>query len=155
MGIALKIGDKAPLFKLADQNGKLVSLKDFAGRKLLVYFYPKASTPGCTTQSCAVSESLASLKGAGVEAVGISPDDSAAQLKFDKKYNLGFPLLADTEHKVSEAYGVWGEKSMYGKKYMGIIRSAFLIDERGKLLAVAYKVSPAETVPIAWKALEG
>lgn len=155
MGNVLKVGDKAPVFVLADQHGKQVSLKDFAGQKLLVYFYPKADTPGCTTQSCAVSESLAALKEAGVLAVGISPDDSAAQLKFDKKFSLGFPLLADTAHKVAEAYGVWGEKSMYGKKYMGIIRSAFLIDEKGLLLAVAYKVSPAETVPLVWDALKG
>ena len=155
MGKELKVGDKAPVFSLDDQNGKKVSLKDFAGQKLLIYFYPKANTPGCTTQSCAVSESLEELKKSGVQAVGISPDDSAAQLKFDKKFNLGFPLLADTDHAVAEAYGVWGEKSMYGKKYMGIVRSAFLVDEKGKLMAVAYKVSPADTVPFVWKALEG
>ena len=155
MGKELKVGDKAPVFSLDDQNGKKVSLKDFAGQKLLIYFYPKANTPGCTTQSCAVSESLEELKKSGVQAVGISPDDSAAQLKFDKKFNLGFPLLADTEHAVAEAFGVWGEKSMYGKKYMGIVRSAFLVDEKGKLMAVAYKVSPADTVPFVWKALEG
>lgn len=153
MGKALKVGEKAPAFALADQHGKQVTLKDFAGQKLLVYFYPKANTPGCTTQSCAVSESLEALKASGVEAVGISPDDSAAQLKFDKKFNLGFSLLADTGHTVAEAYGVWGEKSMYGKKYMGIIRSAFLVDEQGKLLALAYKVSPADTVPLVWAAL--
>ena len=155
MGKELKVGDKAPVFSLDDQNGKKVSLKDFAGQKLLIYFYPKANTPGCTTQSCAVSESLEELKKSGVQAVGISPDDSAAQLKFDKKFNLGFPLLADTEHAVAEAFDVWGEKSMYGKKYMGIVRSAFLVDEKGKLMAVAYKVSPADTVPFVWKALEG
>jgi len=154
MGKQLVVGDRAPAFVLADQHGQQVSLKDYAGKKLLVYFYPKANTPGCTTQSCAVSDSLAALQKAGVAAVGISPDDSAAQLKFDKKYNLGFPLLADTENKVAVSYGVWGEKSMYGKKYMGVIRSAFLIDEKGKLLAVAYKVSPADTVPFVWKALE-
>jgi len=150
----LKVGDKAPAFTLADQNGKKVSLKDFAGQKLLIYFYPKANTPGCTKQSCAVSESLEELKKSGVQAVGISPDDSDAQLKFDKKFNLGFPLLADTEHAVAEAFGVWGEKSMYGKKYMGIVRSAFLVDEKGMLLAVAYKVSPVDTVPFVWKALK-
>lgn len=155
MGKALKVGDKAPAFALVDQHGAKVALEDFAGRKLLIYFYPKANTPGCTKQSCAVSESLEELKQAGVQAVGISPDDLAAQLKFDKKYDLGFPLLADTEHAVAEAYGVWGEKSMYGKKYMGIVRSAFLVDEKGKLLAVAYKVSPADTVPMVWKALKG
>jgi len=154
MGKELRVGDQAPAFALADQHGKQVALKDFAGSKLLIYFYPKANTPGCTKQSCAVSESLEDLKKVGVQAVGISPDDSAAQLKFDEKFNLGFPLLADTDHAIAEAYGVWGEKSMYGKKYMGIVRSAFLMDEKGKLLAVAYKVSPADTVPFVWKALK-
>ncbi len=153
-GILLHVGDQAPSFSLQDQHGNLVDLKDFSGEKLLVYFYPKANTPGCTKQSCAVSDSLEDLKKVGVQAVGISPDDSAAQLKFDEKFNLGFPLLADKEHAVAEAYGVWGEKSMYGKKYMGIVRSAFLVDEKGKLLAVAYKVSPADTVPMVWKALK-
>lgn len=154
MGKELKVGDKAPSFSLVDQHGDMVSLEDFAGSKVLVYFYPKANTPGCTKQSCAVSDSLADLKDAGVQAVGISPDDSAAQLKFDKKYDLGFPLLADTDHAVAEAFGAWGEKSMYGKKYMGIVRSAFLVDEEGLLLSVAYKVTPANTVPMVWKALK-
>jgi peroxiredoxin Q/BCP len=130
-----------------------VKLSDFSGRKLLVYFYPKADTPGCTTQSCAVSESLAVLRQAGMEAVGISPDSPARQKKFDEKHSLGFPLLADETKTVAEAYGVWGEKSMYGKRFFGIVRSAFVVGEDGKLLAVGYKISPADTVAFAKKAV--
>ncbi len=153
MGAKLEAGDKSPAFALLNQNEEKVSLKDYKGRKLLVYFYPKANTPGCTTQSCAVSESLPELDDAGVDAVGISPDKPAAQKKFDDKYGLGFPLLCDEDHAVADAFGVWGEKSMYGKKYMGIIRSAFLIDENGKIEEAWYKVSPKDTVPNVKKAL--
>lgn len=149
----LSTGTAAPGFSLKDQSGKVVKLAGFKGRKLLVYFYPKADTPGCTTQSCSVRDNLAGLRQHGVEAVGISPDAPDAQLKFDRKYQLGFPLLADEDHAVAQAYGVWGEKSMYGKTYMGIIRSAFLIDEGGKLLQAWYKVSPADTVANLLKAV--
>jgi len=155
MAVVLKVGDKAPDFSLLDQNGQTVTLSDFAGRKLLVYFYPKADTPGCTKQSCAVSESLTVLREAGLEAVGISPDSPVRQKKFDEKYGLGFPLLADEEKTVAEAYGVWGEKSMYGKRFLGIVRSAFVVGEDGKLLAVGYKISPADTVPFARKVATG
>ena len=142
----LEVGAKAPAFELKNQDGNVTALSDFKGRKVLVYFYPKASTPGCTTQSCAVSESLAALSAAGVDAVGISPDKPSAQKKFDDKYGLGFPLLADEDHAVAEAFQVWGEKSMYGKTYMGIVRSAFLVDESGMLEGVWYKVSPKDPV---------
>ena len=108
-----------------------MNLSDFAGRKLLVYFYPEADTPGCTTQSCAVRDAREDLSTLGVDVVGISPDVPEDQMKFDPKFGLGFPLLADTDHSVAEAYDVWGEKMNYGKKYMGIIRSSFLIDEKG------------------------
>jgi len=118
-----------------------------------MYFYPKASTPGCTTQSCAVRDALPDLTAAGVDAVGISPDGPKAQAKFDEKHGLGFPLLCDEDHAVAEAYGVWGEKSMYGKKYMGIVRSAFLIGEDGVIEQAWYKVSPKNTVPNARAAL--
>jgi peroxiredoxin Q/BCP len=151
----LEAGDPAPPFELLDQDSNRVSLGDFAGRKLLVYFYPKADTPGCTTQSCAVRDALPDLTEAKTAAVGISPDAPQKQGRFDKKHELGFPLLADTEHTVAEAYGVWGEKSMYGKKYMGITRSAFLIDEDGKIQNAWYKVSPGDTVPHALAALKG
>lgn len=149
----LTTGDKAPQFTLSDQSGETVKLSDFGGRKLLVYFYPKADTPGCTIQSCAVRDASADLGEKGVAAVGISPDAPDRQGKFDVKYGLGFPLLADEDHKVAEAYGVWGEKSMYGKTYMGIVRSAFLIDEQGLIEAAWYKVSPKETMPNLMAAL--
>jgi len=143
----LKPGSKAPSFKLKDQKGAEVSLASFKGSKVLVYFYPKADTPGCTTQSCAVRDALGTLKKHGVAAIGISPDKPAAQAKFDTKYALGFPLLSDADHAVAEAYGAWGEKSMYGKKYMGIVRSAFLVDEGGRIAAAWVGVSPGDTVP--------
>ena len=149
----LKVGDKAPAFSLEDQSGKTVKLSDFKGKKLLVYFYPKASTPGCTVQSCNVRDARRDFLKQGVAVVGVSPDKPAAQKKFDEKYELGFPLLADIDHAMAEAYGVWGEKSMYGKKYFGIIRSSFLIDEKGKIAGAWYKVSPGDTVPEATKAL--
>jgi peroxiredoxin Q/BCP len=145
----LTVGDKAPAFALEDQSGKTVKLSDFKGKKLLVYFYPKASTPGCTVQSCKVRDARRDFLKKGVAVIGVSPDTPSAQKKFDDKYELGFPLLADTEHTMAEAYGVWGEKSMYGKKYFGIIRSSFLVDEKGRIAGAWYKVSPAETVPEA------
>jgi peroxiredoxin Q/BCP len=125
----LKPGDVAPQFELADQTGKKVKLSDFKGRKLLLYFYPKANTPGCTTQACSVRDASNDFSAFGTAAIGISPDAPAQQKKFDEKYALGFPLLSDADHAVADAYGAWGEKSMYGKKYEGIIRSSFLIDE--------------------------
>ena len=142
----LKAGDKAPDFNLTDQNGKSLNLKDFKGKKLLLYFYPKANTSGCTAQACNVRNNLSVLKKKGIEVIGISPDPTDAQKKFDEKYNLSFPLLSDKDHKIAECYGAWGEKSMYGKKYMGIIRSSFLIDEDGKISGLWYKVKPEDTV---------
>jgi peroxiredoxin Q/BCP len=150
----LEPGDKAPNFALKDQSGKTVRLSHFKGSHLLVYFYPKADTPGCTKQSCAVRDSLDDFEGLGVAAVGISPDDPAKQKKFDDKYELGFPLLSDPDHEVAEAYGAWGEKSLYGRKFKGIIRSSFLIDPKGKVVGAWYKVSPKDTVPRALKAME-
>ncbi|MEO6027025.1 MAG: thioredoxin-dependent thiol peroxidase [Candidatus Binatia bacterium] len=149
----LQIGDKVPSFALADQSGATHALADHKGRKLLIYFYPKADTPGCTTQSCSVRDARRDFAKQGVDVVGISPDKSTAQQKFDTKYSLGFPLLADTDHAVAESFGVWGEKSMYGRKYMGIVRSAFLIDEKGKITGAWYGVSPKDTVPGALAAL--
>ena len=150
----LKQGDKAPSFKLIDQRGKEVQLSDFKGRKLLLYFYPKADTPGCTTQACSVRDAREDFKRLGIAAVGISPDAPKQQEKFDDKYGLGFPLLSDRDHAVADAYGVWGEKSMYGKKYEGINRSSFLIDEEGRIIGAWYKVSPNDTVSKAREALE-
>ena len=144
-------GDKAPELNLEDQNGETVKLSSFKGRKVCVYFYPKADTPGCTQQSCGLRDIAAQVGDTAI--VGISPDKSAKQKKFDDKYSLGFPLLADTEHTVAEAYGVWKEKSMYGRSYMGIERSAFLIDEKGKIAEAWYKVSPKDTPANLLKAL--
>jgi peroxiredoxin Q/BCP len=149
----LTAGDPAPPFALLDQNGDAVRLEDFAGRTLLVYFYPKADTPGCTTQSCAVRDARAGLKEAGVDVIGISPDQPKAQAKFDQKFGLGFPLLSDPDHAVAEAWGVWGEKTRYGKTYMGIIRASFLVGPDGKILSPFYNVKPEDTVPLAQKDL--
>jgi peroxiredoxin Q/BCP len=149
----LALGDIAPAFELTDQHGQTVRLRDFRGRRLLVYFYPKADTPGCTTQSCDLRDHRQDLAGLDVAVVGISPDAVARQLAFDEKFGLGFPLLADTDHAVAEAWGAWGERSMYGKTYMGIIRSSFLVDARGRIEQAWYKVKPAETVPKALAAL--
>lgn len=145
-------GAKAPTFSLLDQHGEKVKSSDFKGRKLLVFFYPKASTPGCTTQACGLRDVVDQVGDTAI--VGISPDDPAKQLRFDEKHSLGYPLLADTDHAVAEAFGVWGEKSLYGRKFMGIIRSAFLIDEKGRIAHAWYKVSPKDTPKNLLKALE-
>ena len=148
----LKAGDKAPAIALLDQHGKKRTLKEFAKRKVLVYFYPKADTPGCTQQSCLLSEIKDDIGRTVI--IGISPDEPKKQLKFDTKYSLGFPLLADTEHTVAKAYKVWKKKSMYGREYMGIERSAFLIDGSGKILNAWYKISPKDTPKFLLEALE-
>ena len=139
----LKPGDKAPDFTLLDQNGEGASLSAFAGRKVLVYFYPKADTPGCTAQACGLRD-IADQIGDTV-ILGISPDKSPKLKKFDDKYDLGFTLLSDVDHDVAERYGVWAEKKNYGKTYMGVVRSAFLIDEHGALEQAWPKISPKDT----------
>ncbi len=150
----LKSGASAPAFSLLDQDGKTVQLSDFTGKKLLLYFYPKADTPGCTTQACSIRDAMPDLAGLGIAAVGISPDEPAKLKKFIDKYGLNFPLLSDPDHKTADAYGTWGEKSMYGKTYEGIIRSSFLLDEPGRVVQAWYKVSPKNTVPFAKEALD-
>jgi thioredoxin-dependent peroxiredoxin len=150
----LQPGDKAPDLNLPDQDGNVVSLKTYRGRRVCIYFYPKADTPGCTTQSCLLRDVIADGSSGDVGVIGISPDKSAKLKKFDQKYELGFPLLADTEHLVAEAVGVWKEKMLYGKKYMGIERSAFLIDPKGKIEKAWYKVSPKDTPVVLLEALE-
>lgn len=151
VGEHLETGAMAPLFTLPDQSGEDVSLADLAGRQVLVYFYPKADTPGCTAQACGLRDVLGDI--GDVAVVGISPDKPKKQAAFDKKYGLGFPLLADEDHAVAEAYGVWAQKSMYGRSYMGIERSAFLVGADGRLEHVWYKVSPAATVTNLLKAV--
>ncbi len=153
MSERLQVGDTAPAFSLSDQSGDEVDLAKFRGRRVLVYFYPKADTPGCTTQACSLRDTLGSIGTTAV--IGISPDPPKRQAAFDKKYGLGFPLLSDTDHAVAEKYGVWVKRSMYGREYMGIERSAFLVGEDGKLQQVWYKVAPAATADNLLKALAG
>lgn len=133
-------GKKAPAFRLPDQNGDTVSLKDLRGTKVILYFYPKDNTPGCTTQACDFRDRLSDFDDANVVVLGVSPDDEASHQKFIAKFELPFRLLADTDHSVCEAYGVWKEKNMYGRKYMGVERSTFVIDEKGVLVHVQRKV---------------
>src|SRR5437879_7836312 len=150
----LKPGDKVPDFTLLDQNGEPFKLsKSIKDRKVrhLVYFYPKADTPGCTQQACGLRDVMPKVGDTVV--LGLSPDKPAKQKKFDDKYSLGFPLLADEDHAVAEAFDVWTEKSMYGRKYMGILRSAFLVDEKGKIAQAWYKVSPKDTATNLVKSL--
>lgn len=147
----MKKGDKAPAIELLDQNGKTVTLAKYAKRKVLVYFYPKADTPGCTQQSCGLRDIKADIGRTVI--IGISPDKPEKQKKFDDKYELGFPLLADTENVVAKAYKVWKKKSMYGREYMGIERSAFLIGPDGVILEAWYKISPKDTPANLLKAL--
>lgn len=137
----LAVGAKAPAFTLADQTDTKIKLSGFAGTKVLVYFYPKADTPGCTTQSCGLRDIAKKIGDTVI--IGISPDLPAKLAKFDDKYDLGFTLLSDPEHVVAEKFGVWGEKSMYGKKYMGVERSTFVVGSDGVLLHADYKVKPA------------
>jgi peroxiredoxin Q/BCP len=149
----LEPGDPAPAFSLPDQHGNTVRLEDLRGRTVLVYFYPEADTPGCTKQSCDLRDHRQDLTGIGAEVVGISPDRPEAQLAFDRKYDLGFPLLSDPDHRVADAWGAWGEKTRNGKTSVGIIRSSFLVDEDGWIERVWYGVTPQDTVPNALGAL--
>ena len=139
----LSPGDTAPSFALPDQDGTVRELSAYAGRPVLVYFYPRADTPGCTQQACGLRDIAEEVGDTAI--VGISPDRPAAQKRFDAKYGLGFPLLSDPDHAVAEAFDVWREKKMYGKTSMGILRSAFLIDGKGKVQEAWYKISPKDT----------
>lgn len=136
----LTIGDKAPDFTANDQNGKAVSLGDFAGKNVILYFYPKDDTPGCTAESCDFRDNYQSLVGKGFEVIGVSVDDEKSHKKFETKYQLPFTLIADTDHSIVEAYGVWVEKNMYGKKYMGTARKTFIINGEGIIDQVIDKV---------------
>ncbi len=138
----LQIGTQAPNFKTIDQNGESVTLEQFRGKKVILYFYPKDDTPGCTKEACAFRDNFEKFKEINVEVLGVSVDDKKKHKKFAEKYNLPFRLLADTEKKIVQDYGVWGEKSLYGKKYMGTNRITYLIDENGKIEQVFPKVKP-------------
>ena len=143
----LEVGDKAPAFKVKDQNGEIVSNKDYAGKPYVIYFYPRASTPGGTTQSCNLRDAMSDLKSLDSAVIGVSADSPEKQKKFDDKYNFGFTLLADEEREVIQSYGVWDDKSLYGKVFKGIVRSAFVVDAKGKIAGAFYKISPKDTVP--------
>jgi peroxiredoxin Q/BCP len=133
-------GDKAPRFTLPDQDGKKVALKDFAGQRVVVYFYPKDDTPGCTKEACQFNDNLRAFTRVKVPVLGISADSAEKHRAFRSKYGLKFPLLTDADHKVGEAYGAWGEKTLYGKKTIGVIRSTFLIGADGKIIRPWYQV---------------
>lgn len=136
----LKEGDKAPFFKGLNQDSKEISLNDYKGKKLVLYFYPKDNTSGCTAEACSLNDSYDALTSKGYEVVGVSPDSASSHQKFIAKYNLSFNLIADTEKKILEDYGVWAEKSMYGRKYMGVLRTTFIIDGNGIIEKVITKV---------------
>jgi peroxiredoxin Q/BCP len=136
----LQIGDLAPLFKVEDSDGKLIDLSALKGSKVVLYFYPKDDTPGCTAQACNLNENLSQLQANGFFVIGVSADSNKAHVKFKQKYNLSFSLLSDPEHLILNAYGVWVEKSMYGKSYMGIARTTFIIDEKGYISNIIEKV---------------
>jgi len=135
----LQEGSKAPAFKGKDQNGNTVSLSDFKGKKIVLYFYPQDDTPTCTTQACNLRDNYGILKNHGFEVIGVSPDEVNKHKKFETKHELPFTLIADPELKIIEKYGVWGEKSMYGKKYMGLMRTTFIIDEKGIIKTIISK----------------
>ncbi len=144
--VSLKEGDKAPYFEGVNQNGEKISLNNLKGKKLILYFYPKDDTSGCTAEACNLNDNYAALTGKGYDIVGISPDSISSHLKFIAKYNLSFNLIADTEKTILETYGVWAEKSMYGRKYMGVLRTTFVIDENGTIIKVITKVDTKNPV---------
>jgi peroxiredoxin Q/BCP len=155
--MTLSEGKKAPAIKLKDQNGKTISLSDYLGKKVVIYFYPKDMTPTCTVQACNLRDNFDLLKKSGIVVLGISPDDVDSHKKFESKHDLPFTLLADPKQDVLKKYGVWGEKSMYGRKYMGVLRTTFLIDEKGVIRKIIEKPKSSEhakEILAEWKKLE-
>ncbi len=146
-----EIGETAPDFELLDSEEKPVSLSDYLGRRVVLFFYPKAGTSGCTTQACGFRDNFPSFEAANATVIGVSPDEPAALAKWISDENLPYTLLSDPDHKVADQYGVWGEKSMYGRKYLGIIRSHFVIDEQGIFEDIQFKVSPKNSIARALK----
>ena len=140
----IKEGTNAPAFKTTDANGETISLKDLKGQKVVLYFYPKDDTPGCTKEACSFRDAWAKFKQRGITVLGVSPDSEASHKKFETKYKLPFTLLADKDHAIADAYGVWGEKKFMGRTYMGVLRTTFLIDEKGKIRKVFEKVKPED-----------
>jgi thioredoxin-dependent peroxiredoxin len=149
----IEAGDEAPDFTLPDQNGDPVSLSQLRGKTVVLYFYPKANTPGCTTQACGVRDQRATYEAADALVLGVSPDPVKRIAAFDEKYSLGFTLLADEDHAVADAYGVWVEKSMYGRKYWGVQRATFIIDADGRIAKVFPKVSASTHDEVVLRAL--
>ena len=150
----LKEGDKAPYFEGINQDGKKITLDDFKGKKLILYFYPKDNTSGCTAEACSLNDSYSSLTEKGFEVVGVSPDSANSHLKFIAKYNLAFNLIADTEKKILEAYGVWAEKKLYGRTYMGVVRTTFIINANGIIERIITKVNTRIMQSRSWKNLK-
>ena len=140
----IKEGTTAPAFKTTDADGETVNLKELKGQKVVLYFYPKDDTPGCTKEACSFRDAWAKFKKRGITVLGVSPDSEASHKKFETKYNLPFTLLADKDHAIADAYGVWGEKKFMGRTYMGVQRTTFLIDEKGKIKKVFEKVKPED-----------
>jgi thioredoxin-dependent peroxiredoxin len=140
----IKEGTTAPAFKTTDADGETISLKELKGQKVVLYFYPKDDTPGCTKEACSFRDAWAKFKKRGIKVLGVSPDSEASHKKFETKYNLPFTLLADKDHAIADAYGVWGEKKFMGRTYMGVLRTTFLIDEKGKIKKVFEKVKPED-----------
>ena len=152
----LEEGMKAPMFSGVDQDGKAVSLKDFKDKKVVLYFYPQDDTHTCTVEACNLRDNFSALKKAGIEILGVSPDNEKSHKKFEKKYNLPFRLIADTDRKIVDAYGVWGEKTTFGKTYMGLMRTTFLIDEKGVIKKIIWKPKSkvhSEEIMEAWGSL--
>lgn len=150
----LKEGSKAPLFTGTEQNGNKVKLADFKGKKVALYFYPEDDTPTCTVQACNLRDNYGLLAKEGIAVIGVSPDDEKKHKKFESKYKLPFTLVADPDHKIIDKYGVWGEKQLYGRKYMGIHRTTFLIDEKGIIKKIIYRPknkAHAEEIAAFWK----
>lgn len=153
----LKEGDKAPAFKGVDQNGKVFSLKDFKGKKGVLYFYPQDMTETCTIQACNIRDNFGSLKQNGITIIGISPDTVASHKKFESKFQLPFQMIADIDHSIIDAFGVWGEKQLFGRKYMGLLRTTFLIDEKGiirKVISKPKSKQHVEEIIEAWKTIK-
>ncbi len=151
---ALQIGDPAPDFETLNDQGEPVRLSDFRGRRVVLYFYPKDDTPGCTTQACGFRDAYPVIQEQNAVVLGVSPDGVSSHQKFKSKYDLPFTLLVDEDHHIAELYGVWGEKKMYGRSYMGVIRSHFIIDEEGRIADMHVKISPAKSVDKALKFLQ-